>query len=48
MNHDQTLINGAISNKTFRLRDVNIMLDYDLAELYEVETKQADAKASRI
>lgn len=37
----------AISNKIFCLRDVNVMLDYDLAELYDVETKRINEQVKR-
>lgn len=47
MNHEQMLISGAISTKIFWLRDVNVMLDYDLADLYEVETKRINEQVKR-
>lgn len=47
MNHDQLLVMGSISNKNFRLRNINIMIDYDLAELYEVETKRINEQVKR-
>lgn len=47
MNHDQLLVSGAITTKIFRLRDVNVMLDCDLAELYEVETKRINEQVKR-
>ncbi len=47
MNHYQLPGIGEIPNKIFRLRNVNIMLDYDLAGLYEVETKRINEQVKR-
>ena len=47
MNHDQLLVTGTISNKIFRIRELNIMLDYDLAELYDAETKRINEQVRR-
>ena len=44
MNSDQMLARSAISNKIFQLREVNVMLDFDLAELYQVETKRINER----
>ncbi|MCX6075899.1 MAG: ORF6N domain-containing protein [Campylobacterales bacterium] len=39
--------NHTIQNKIFTVRDVQVMLDADLAELYGVETKQLNKAVSR-
>jgi len=36
----QDLMENKILNKIYLVRDVKVMLDFDLAELYSVETKQ--------
>jgi hypothetical protein len=41
------MANLAIQNKIFTLRDVQVMLDADLAELYGVETKQLNKAVNR-
>ncbi|PHR27180.1 MAG: DNA-binding protein [Fluviicola sp.] len=41
------LVRSAISNKIFQLREVNVMLDFDLAELYQVETKRINEQVKR-
>ncbi|MCJ8290964.1 MAG: ORF6N domain-containing protein [Crocinitomicaceae bacterium] len=47
MNSDQMLVRSDISNKIFQLREVNVMLDFDLAELYQVETKRINEQVKR-
>lgn len=36
-----------ITSKIFSIREMNVMLDYDLAELYEVETKRINEQVKR-
>ena len=36
----QPVIKNKIINKIYLLRDLKVMLDFDLAEMYMVETKQ--------
>jgi len=47
MNQDHLLIPSVISNKILCIREVNVMLDSDLAELYEVETKRINEQVKR-
>ena len=42
-----TTDNQTIQNKIFTLRDLQVMLDADLAELYGVETKQLNKAVNR-
>lgn len=42
-----SLTNGEISTKIFRIREQNVMLDSDLATLYEVETKRINEQVKR-
>jgi len=37
----------AIQQKLFEVRDQKVMLDFDLAELYEVETRALNQAVSR-
>ncbi len=43
----QTLVEGKIINKIYFIRDLKVMLDFDLAELYSVETKQLKRQVRR-
>ena len=41
------LLTGIIENKILHIRGMNVMLDSDLAELYEVETKRINEQVKR-
>lgn len=43
----QTLVESKIINKIYLIRDLKVMLDFDLAELYSVETKQLKRQVRR-
>ena len=48
MDRKLTIIpNEIISNKIYLIRDQNVMLDKDLAELFEVETKRVNEQVKR-
>lgn len=47
MNHHQVPLPGIIENKILCIRDTNVMLDYDLAALNEVETKRINEQIKR-
>jgi hypothetical protein len=47
MNQAHLLIPSVISSKILRIRETNVMLDSDLAELYEVETKRINEQVKR-
>ncbi|MHC0439597.1 ORF6N domain-containing protein [Flavobacterium sp. 3-210] len=45
---DQSLLSEeTISNKIFFIRGQKVMLDYDLASLYEVETKRLNEQVKK-
>ena len=46
-NSVQTLVEDKIINKIYLIRDLKVMLDFDLAELYSVETKQLKRQVRR-
>lgn len=43
----QTVIENKIIGKIYQLRDLKVMLDFDLAEMYMVETKQLKRQVRR-
>ncbi|MCP4354543.1 MAG: ORF6N domain-containing protein [Proteobacteria bacterium] len=45
--HEITLSENLVANKIFLIRDKRVMLDRDLAELYEVETRALNQAVSR-
>lgn len=47
MHHQLMLSQGEISTKIFRIREQNVMLDSDLATLYEVDTKRINEQVKR-
>ena len=48
MNNDITLLESkAIQTKIYTVRDIQVMLDRDLAELYGVETKRLNEQVKR-
>jgi hypothetical protein len=47
MDQNNLLLPCTISQKILNIRDVNVMLDYDLADLYEVETKRINEQVKR-
>jgi len=47
MNENPMLLTGIIENKILHIRGMNVMLDSDLAELYEVETKRINEQVKR-
>lgn len=46
-NSVKTLVEDKIINKIFLIRDLKVMLDFDLAELYSVENKQLKRQVRR-
>ena len=44
---DVTIIENKINNKIYIVRGLKVMLDYDLAELYEVETRRLNESVRR-
>lgn len=42
-----TIADDAVVNKIYLIRSMKVMLDYDLAELYQVETKQLKRQVRR-
>lgn len=44
---DQVVSDIAITNKIYKIRDQNVMLDSDLADLYEVETRVINQQVKR-
>lgn len=42
-----TMVNDAISNKIYTIRGLQVMLDRDLAELYQVETRRLNEQVKR-
>lgn len=47
MDQNHSLIPSMITSKIVSIREMNVMLDYDLAELYEVETKRINEQVKR-
>ena len=47
MHQQLVLSQGEISTKIFRIREQNVMLDSDLATLYDVETKRINEQVKR-
>ncbi len=42
-----TIVNDAISSKIYTIRGLQVMLDRDLAELYQVETRRLNEQVKR-
>ena len=47
MSEDVTILHKQIENRIFTIRGVQVMVDYHLAELYDVETKRINEQVKR-
>ena len=47
MNNEIVVLNDELRNKIYTLRGLQVMVDWDLAELYSVETKQINKAVKR-